>query len=502
MFCDDWRQASHNGELAHAVEAGLLGRDDVTELGAVLAGSAPGRRSDDEITVFDSTGLAIQDLAIALAAMEHADELDLPRSTSRRCPQPPGGRSRADFTPSSRRGRALPAGTDPGARGPVRHLRSAGARPLPGVQSRRAGSNQPSSGASRPSIACRDRARRRAGRGRCRGRSSRRQPRGGRRRERGRRTGRKSSTRPKIPGPALLDGDRPADQIGHEGFERPLDPGVDPLVGGELRLERPVAKPAGEHAAVGRLLPVVEAVPAVVRALEHALGQGLGRDHLTAGRHDQPLERTEEAARIAVGRDEHAAQRRLRRATSTRLCSRISTPASAGQHCEPADPARGLQCGVARMEDRAGEAPAERLVDPLRREAVLAQPRVLDRQGITFLPVGGQAQAPGPPECVAGQRLDAVERVLRQPPQPPRRSPADRLRRHVVGSGSAAQRETAVPAARPARDLACVVEPDAEPRLGKCACRRTPVIPPPTTSTSAAPSSRRSGIGGAGSESQ
>ena len=77
VFCDDWTQASHNGELAHAVEAGALGREDVTELGAVLAGEARGRTSDDEITAFDSTGLAIQDLAIALAAMERTDELDL-----------------------------------------------------------------------------------------------------------------------------------------------------------------------------------------------------------------------------------------------------------------------------------------------------------------------------------------------------------------------------------------------------------------------------------------
>jgi alanine dehydrogenase len=71
-------QASHNGELVHAVEAGRLQRDDVTELGAVLAGDAEGRRSDEEVTVFDSTGLAIQDLAIALAAMEHVNEIDLP----------------------------------------------------------------------------------------------------------------------------------------------------------------------------------------------------------------------------------------------------------------------------------------------------------------------------------------------------------------------------------------------------------------------------------------
>ena len=78
VFCDDWEQASHNGELAHAVEAGALERGQVTELGAVLAGDADGRRTDDEITTFDSTGLAIQDLAIALAALERADELDLP----------------------------------------------------------------------------------------------------------------------------------------------------------------------------------------------------------------------------------------------------------------------------------------------------------------------------------------------------------------------------------------------------------------------------------------
>jgi alanine dehydrogenase len=79
VFCDDWEQASHNGELAHAVDAGRLARDDVNQLGDVLAGNADGRRSDDEITVFDSTGLAIQDLAIALAALERADELALAR---------------------------------------------------------------------------------------------------------------------------------------------------------------------------------------------------------------------------------------------------------------------------------------------------------------------------------------------------------------------------------------------------------------------------------------
>jgi len=77
-FVHACEQASHNGDLTHAVDAGKLEREDVTELGAVLDGDAEGRRSEDEATVFDSTELAIQDLAIALAAMERAEELDLP----------------------------------------------------------------------------------------------------------------------------------------------------------------------------------------------------------------------------------------------------------------------------------------------------------------------------------------------------------------------------------------------------------------------------------------
>ena len=79
VFCDEWEQASHGGELAAAVDAGAITRADVTELGAVLTGDAEGRRSDEEITIFDSTGLAIQDLAIAIAAFERADDLDLTR---------------------------------------------------------------------------------------------------------------------------------------------------------------------------------------------------------------------------------------------------------------------------------------------------------------------------------------------------------------------------------------------------------------------------------------
>ncbi len=70
LFCDEWEQASHGGELTAAVRAGLVTREQVTELGAVLSGAASGRPGPEAVTLFDSTGLAVQDLAVASAALE------------------------------------------------------------------------------------------------------------------------------------------------------------------------------------------------------------------------------------------------------------------------------------------------------------------------------------------------------------------------------------------------------------------------------------------------
>jgi alanine dehydrogenase len=72
LYCDEWEQASHGGELAGAVVAGLVAREQVTPLGAVLAGEALGRSGPDAVTMFDSTGLAIQDLAVSVAALQAA----------------------------------------------------------------------------------------------------------------------------------------------------------------------------------------------------------------------------------------------------------------------------------------------------------------------------------------------------------------------------------------------------------------------------------------------
>ncbi len=81
LFCDEWEQASHGGELTGAIEAGLVDRNRVTELGAVLAGTSPGRPGVDAVTLFDSTGLAIQDLAVAAAAYAAWGEGAVPAQT-------------------------------------------------------------------------------------------------------------------------------------------------------------------------------------------------------------------------------------------------------------------------------------------------------------------------------------------------------------------------------------------------------------------------------------
>jgi alanine dehydrogenase len=75
LFCDEWEQASKGGELSGGVAAGVVERSEVTEIGAVLGGRAAGRRSGDEVTLFDSTGLAIQDLGIAHAVLDAHREM-------------------------------------------------------------------------------------------------------------------------------------------------------------------------------------------------------------------------------------------------------------------------------------------------------------------------------------------------------------------------------------------------------------------------------------------
>lgn len=73
LVVDVLEQCAEIGELQHALAAGLMRREDVhAELADVVAGRRPGRVSDDEITVFDSSGTALQDVAAAIAVYEKA----------------------------------------------------------------------------------------------------------------------------------------------------------------------------------------------------------------------------------------------------------------------------------------------------------------------------------------------------------------------------------------------------------------------------------------------
>lgn len=73
VVVDDWAQACGSGEVNVPLESGALSRDRIhAALGQVVVGAKPGRESNDEITIFDSTGLAVQDVALARLIYEEA----------------------------------------------------------------------------------------------------------------------------------------------------------------------------------------------------------------------------------------------------------------------------------------------------------------------------------------------------------------------------------------------------------------------------------------------
>jgi ornithine cyclodeaminase len=74
VFTDEVAQSVTIGEAQHAVAAGQLDATAITPIGDVLTGRHPGRRAADEITLFDGTGVGLQDLAVAAMAVLRARE--------------------------------------------------------------------------------------------------------------------------------------------------------------------------------------------------------------------------------------------------------------------------------------------------------------------------------------------------------------------------------------------------------------------------------------------
>jgi len=78
IVVDDWAQASHSGEINVPLAQGKLKPEQIYgSLGEIAAGKKPGRANPEEITVFDSTGLIIQDLALGYAVYKRAKERGL-----------------------------------------------------------------------------------------------------------------------------------------------------------------------------------------------------------------------------------------------------------------------------------------------------------------------------------------------------------------------------------------------------------------------------------------
>jgi ornithine cyclodeaminase len=72
VFTDEVAQSVSIGECQHAIALGLITQNDIGELGAVINGDAPGRTSDADLTLFDGTGVGLQDLAVASSVVEQA----------------------------------------------------------------------------------------------------------------------------------------------------------------------------------------------------------------------------------------------------------------------------------------------------------------------------------------------------------------------------------------------------------------------------------------------
>jgi ornithine cyclodeaminase/alanine dehydrogenase-like protein (mu-crystallin family) len=80
LVVDVLEQCATIGDLHHALDAGAVTRADVhAELGQVVAGVKPGRTSAGEVTIFDSTGMALQDVVAAVVAYERAREMGVGR---------------------------------------------------------------------------------------------------------------------------------------------------------------------------------------------------------------------------------------------------------------------------------------------------------------------------------------------------------------------------------------------------------------------------------------
>ena len=253
-------------------------------------------------------------------------------------------------------------------------------------------------------------------------------------------------------------------------------------------------------------MPVVESVPPVMGDLEEPLCERLGRDHLAARGHDQPLELAQQPTGIAVGGDDDAARVELRGISHTTPLDEHG-PRRGGLRRESPHPAGGLQHAVGGMVDRSGEAALERRqkgARPTPRRSPSAQSAsILVPELLALLAVGSEAQAAPPSERIARQRLQRVDLALCPAPEP--RAPArgrstPRPRRTPRRCRAARSRRSG--RSRPRRSRARRPPGRASPASASASAQAQPVTPAPTIPTSTGPPAPAPGGVGAGSSSQ
>ena len=77
VYTDDIPQATTVGETQHPIKNGIININNLNEIGHLIQGKSKGRVTDKDITIFDSTGIALQDLVVSKYLVSKADEMNL-----------------------------------------------------------------------------------------------------------------------------------------------------------------------------------------------------------------------------------------------------------------------------------------------------------------------------------------------------------------------------------------------------------------------------------------
>jgi hypothetical protein len=208
-------------------------------------------------------------------------------------------------------------------------------------------------------------------------------------------------------------------QLRREVFARTLHRLAQGLLARELLVQLHVA-PASEHKpSLLGLLPIIEPVPRVVRTAEELLRERLGHDHSATHGPNRLVQGRQEAVRVAVGGDDDLLGVELVERLDPVRLHQLGARADRCRR-EPSHPTRRPKSAVRRMEEGGRvqtREPRVQVLDQFDVEAVLTERLVVGGELLALGVIGGQLEAAGAAEGVAGGLGHAVEGALGQPPE-------------------------------------------------------------------------------------